>query len=66
MYKPFPKRFSMYAKDDSLTSPEPEGQETVAGPADQHLHELLAACSHQGYDHSGRQLCIEVYVHPRT
>ncbi len=43
MYSRSPKAFSMYAKDDSLTSPESLKGKTVAGPAGTNLHELLAA-----------------------
>ena len=42
-YSRSPKAFSMYAKDDSLTSPESLKGKTVAGPAGTNLHELLAA-----------------------
>ena len=43
MYSRSPKAFSMYAKDDSLTSPESLKGKTIAGPAGTNLHELLAA-----------------------
>ena len=43
MYSRSPKAFSMYAKDDRLTSPESLKGKTVAGPAGTNLHELLAA-----------------------
>ena len=43
MYSRSPKAFSMYSKDDSLTTPESLRGKTIAGPAGTNLHELLAA-----------------------
>ena len=43
MYSRSPKAFCMYAKDNTLTSPESLRGKTIAGPAGTNLHELLAA-----------------------
>lgn len=43
MYSRSPKAFCMYAKDESITSPEALRGKTIAGPAGTNLHELLAA-----------------------
>lgn len=43
MYSRSPKAFCMYAKDESLTSPESLRGKTIAGPAGTNLHELLAS-----------------------
>ena len=43
MYSRSPKAFCMYAKDETLTSPEALRGKTIAGPAGTNLHELLVA-----------------------
>ena len=43
MYSRSPKAFSMYTKDESLTTPESLAGKTIAGPVGTNLHELLAA-----------------------
>lgn len=43
MYSRSPKAFCMYAKDESLTSPEALRGKTIAGPAGTNLHELLVS-----------------------
>ena len=43
MYSRSPKAFCMYAKDDTLTSPESLRGKTIAGPVGTNLHELLVA-----------------------
>lgn len=43
MYSRSPKAFAMYAKDESMTSPEDLRGKTIAGPVGTNLHELLAA-----------------------
>lgn len=43
MYSRSPKAFCMYAKDDSLTTPESLKGKTIAGPAGTNLHELLVS-----------------------
>lgn len=43
MYSRSPKAFCMYAKDDTLTTPESLRGKTIAGPAGTNLHELLVA-----------------------
>ena len=62
MYSRSPRRFSMYAKDDSLTSPESLKGKTIASPAGTNLTSCWRLTCHRWYDHSGRQLCE--YVHP--
>lgn len=42
-YSRSPEAFCMYAKDNSITSPEALRGKTIAGPAGTNLHELLAA-----------------------
>lgn len=48
MYSRSPKAFCMYAKDDSLTTPQSLKGKTIAGPAGTNLHELLAAYLAEG------------------
>lgn len=43
MYSRSPKAFCLYAKDETLTSPEALRGKTIAGPAGTNLHELLVA-----------------------
>lgn len=43
MYSRSPKAFCMYAKNDSITSPEELRGKTIAGPAGTNLHELLVS-----------------------
>lgn len=43
MYSRSPKAFCMYAKDETIASPEDLRGKTIAGPAGTNLHELLAA-----------------------
>lgn len=43
MYSRSPKAFCLYAKDDSIQSPEDLRGKTIAGPAGTNLHELLVA-----------------------
>ena len=43
MYSRSPKAFSMYTKEETLSSPEALRGKTIAGPAGTNLHELLAA-----------------------
>lgn len=43
MYSRSPKAFCMYAKDESIASPEDLRGKTIAGPAGTNLHELLVA-----------------------
>lgn len=43
MYSRSPKSFCMYAKDDSLTTPESLKGKTIAGPTGTNLHELLVS-----------------------
>jgi len=43
MYSRAPKAFCLYAKDETLTTPESLKGKTIAGPAGTNLHELLAA-----------------------
>ena len=43
MYSRSPKAFSLYTKDDSLSSPEALKDKTVAGPVGTNLHQLLIA-----------------------
>ncbi len=43
MYSRSPEAFCMYAKDDTLTSPESLRGKTIAGPVGTNLHELLVA-----------------------
>lgn len=43
MYSRSPKAFCMYAKDNSLSTPEALRGKTIAGPAGTNLHELLVA-----------------------
>lgn len=43
MYSRAPKAFCLYAKDETLTSPESLRGKVIAGPAGTNLHELLVA-----------------------
>lgn len=43
MYSRSPKAFCLYARDNSLTSPESLKDKTIAGPVGTNLHELLVA-----------------------
>lgn len=43
MYSRSPKAFCMYAKDESISSPEDLRGKTIAGPAGTNLHELLVS-----------------------
>lgn len=43
MYSRSPKAFCMYAKDESLTTPESLRGKTIAGPTGTNLHELLVS-----------------------
>ena len=43
MYSRSPAAFSMFSKDESLTTPESLAGKTIAGPAGTNLHELLVA-----------------------